>query len=61
MNIREAHERPEAMEETSVMMTGINCERIIHVWKYLQEKDNIRDIKLVSDYNVENFSEKILK
>ena len=63
LNIREAHERPEAMEETSVIMTGINCERIIQSLEILsiQEKDQSRDIKLVSDYNVENFSEKILR
>ena len=63
LNIREAHERPEAMEETSVMMTGINCERIIQCLEILslQEKDKSREINLVSDYNVENFSEKILR
>ena len=63
LNIREAHERPEAMEETSVMMTGINCERIIQCLEILslQEKNKSREIKLVSDYNVENFSEKILR
>ena len=63
LNIREAHERPEAMEETSVMMTGINCERIIQCLEILsmQEKDGSRNIKLVNDYNVENFSEKILR
>ncbi len=63
LNIREAHERPEAMEETSVMMTGVNCERIIQCLEILsiQGKDNSRNINLVSDYNVENFSEKILR
>ena len=63
LNIREAHERPEAMEETSVIMTGINCERIMQSLEILsiQEKDKSRDIKLVGDYNVQNFSEKILR
>tara|TARA_B100000401_G_C52544492_1_gene595471 strand:- start:137 stop:748 length:612 start_codon:yes stop_codon:yes gene_type:complete len=63
LNIREAHERPEAMEETAVMMTGINCERILQCLEILstQEKNKSRDTKLVSDYNVENFSEKILR
>ena len=63
LNIREAHERPEAMEETSVIMTGINCERILQCLEILsiQEKDKSRDIKLVNDYNVDNFSEKILR
>tara|TARA_B100000242_G_scaffold46993_1_gene27916 strand:+ start:132 stop:1259 length:1128 start_codon:yes stop_codon:yes gene_type:complete len=63
LNIREAHERPEAMEETSVIMTGINCERIIQSLEILtiQEKDKSRDLKLVRDYDVKNFSEKILR
>ena len=45
------------------MMTGINCERIIQCLEILsvQEEDKSKDIKLVSDYNVENFSEKILR
>ena len=52
------------MEETSVMMTGINCERIIQCLEILsiQEKNRKRrNLKLVSDYDVENFSEKILR
>ena len=63
LNIREAHERPEAMEETSVIMTGVNCERILQSLEILsiQEKDSCRDLKLVDDYNVKNFSEKILR
>jgi len=63
LNIREAHERPEAMEETSVMMTGINCDRIIQCLEILSIKENdiTRGINLVKDYNVKNFSEKILR
>ncbi len=63
LNIREAHERPEAMEETSVMMTGINCERIMQCIEILstQEKDKSGDIKIVNDYNISNFSEKIVR
>ena len=51
------------MEETSVIMTGINCERIIQSLEILtiQEKDKSRDLKLVRDYDVKNFSEKILR
>jgi len=63
LNIREAHERPEAMEETSVIMTGINCERILQSLELLsiQKKDKSTDLSLVDDYNVKNFSEKILR
>ena len=63
LNIREAHERPEAMEETSVIMTGINCERILQSLELLsiQAKEKSTDLKLVDDYNIKNFSEKILR
>ena len=63
LNIREAHERPEAMEETSVIMTGINCERILQSLDLLsiQAKEKSTDLKLVDDYNIKNFSEKILR
>jgi len=63
LNIREAHERPEAMEETSVIMTGINCERILQSLELLsiQAKEKSTDLDLVDDYNVKNFSEKILR
>ena len=44
-------------------MTGVNCERILQSLEILsiQEKDSCRDLKLVDDYNVKNFSEKILR
>ena len=63
LNIREAHERPEAMEESSVMMTGINSERILQAMNILfeQERDEKRTLKLVQDYDVSNVSEKILR
>lgn len=60
LNIREAHERPEAMEEASVMMVGLNKERIIQGLEVLetQEKDSLR---LVSDYSMPNVSDKVLR
>ncbi len=63
LNIRDAHERPEAMEESSVMMTGVNCDRIIQALEILnsQKRDDFRSLKLVNDYNVDNVSEKILR
>ena len=63
LNIREAHERPEAMEETSVIMTGINCDRILQSLDLLsiQAEEKSTDLKLVDDYNIKNFSEKILR
>ncbi len=63
LNIREAHERPEAMEEASVMMTGVNCERISQAMEVLssQKRGRDRSLKLAEDYNVNNVSEKILR
>ena len=60
LNIREAHERPEAMEETAVMMVGLKKERIIQGLKVLetQKKDSLR---LVRDYDVPNVSDKVLR
>lgn len=60
LNIREAHERPEAMEEASVMMVGLNEERIIQGLEVLktQRKETLR---LVEDYSMPNVSDKILR
>jgi len=60
LNIRQAHERPEAMEETSVMMVGLEKERILQGLAVLetQEKDTLR---LVKDYNMPNVSDKVLR
>lgn len=60
LNIRQAHERPEAMEEASVMMVGLKKERILQGLEVLetQEKDTSR---LVADYNMPNVSDKVLR
>ncbi len=60
LNIREAHERPEAMEEATVMMVGLNKERIFQGLQIL-EKQNKETIRPVSDYLVPNVSEKVLR
>lgn len=60
LNIRQAHERPEAMEETSVMMVGVNPERIMQGLSVLEaQRENT--LTLVKDYNIANVSEKILR
>lgn len=60
LNIREAHERPEAMEETSVMMVGLEKTRILQGLEVLKnQKQN--DLRLVSDYSMPNVSEKVLR
>jgi UDP-N-acetylglucosamine 2-epimerase (non-hydrolysing) len=60
LNIRQAHERPEAMEEASVMMVGLKKERILQGLEVLetQEKDTLR---LVGDYSMPNVSDKVLR
>ena len=60
LNIRQAHERPEAMEEASVMMVGLEKIRIMQGLKVLesQAKDTLRE---VADYSMPNVSEKVLR
>jgi UDP-N-acetylglucosamine 2-epimerase (non-hydrolysing) len=60
LNIRQAHERPEAMEEASVMMVGLEKTRIMQGITILesQAKDTLRE---VSDYSMPNVSEKVLR
>jgi UDP-N-acetylglucosamine 2-epimerase (non-hydrolysing) len=63
LNIREAHERPEAMEEAAVMMVGLNPERILQGLKQIQtqKRGEERSFRLVSDYSMPNVSDKMVK
>ena len=63
LNIREAHERPEAMEEASVMMVGLNPERIMQGLKIIfeQKRGKERTLRPVADYSMPNVSEKIVR
>ena len=62
LNIRQAHERPEAMEEASVMMTGMHPERIAQAMNVLKRQDvQHRNFRLVADYSMPNVSEKVLR
>lgn len=62
LNIREAHERPEAMEEASVMMVGMNPERVMQGLAELQHQSmDQRTFRLVSDYSAPNVSDKIVR
>ena len=63
LNIREAHERPEAMEEASVMMVGLNPVRILQGLIQLQYQniDDERNLIEVSDYSMSNISEKVVR
>ncbi|WP_288261505.1 non-hydrolyzing UDP-N-acetylglucosamine 2-epimerase [uncultured Prochlorococcus sp.] len=63
INIRETHERPEAMEETAVMMTGVNSERVRQAIDILikSKKGDDRKLDIVKDYQCKNISEKVLR
>lgn len=63
LNIREAHERPEAMEEASVMMVGLKFDRIVQGLSILQSQKRMeeRSLRLVGDYSMPNVSEKIIR
>jgi UDP-N-acetylglucosamine 2-epimerase (non-hydrolysing) len=60
LNIRQALERPEAMEEASVMMVGLKKERILQGLEILETQE-IDTLRLVNDYSMPNVSDKILR
>ena len=60
LNIREAHERPEAMEEAAVMMIGLNKERILQALSILDQQ-KFNKFNFVVDYSNQNVSDKILR
>ncbi|MHB8159803.1 MAG: non-hydrolyzing UDP-N-acetylglucosamine 2-epimerase [Thermoleophilia bacterium] len=63
LNIREAHERPEGMEETSVMLTGLELGRVLQGLEILkkQPRGEKRLLRQVADYSLPNVSEKMLR
>ena len=60
LNIREAHERPEAMEEASVMMVGLDKERILQSLQVLKTQTP-ETLRSVADYSMPNVSDKVLR
>ncbi|GAB0167078.1 UDP-N-acetylglucosamine 2-epimerase (non-hydrolyzing) [Lysinibacillus sp. CTST325] len=60
LNIRQAHERPEAMEEATVMMVGLKKERVLQGLEILKTQENY-SLKRVEDYSMPNVSDKVLR
>ncbi|EEY39712.1 UDP-N-acetylglucosamine 2-epimerase (non-hydrolyzing) [Vibrio mimicus] len=63
LNMREAHERPEGMEEASVMMVGLGVERVMQALQILesQPSGNERLLRQVYDYSMPNVSDKVVR
>ena len=63
LNLREAHERPEGMEEAVVMMVGLEVDRVKQALVILdtQPRGDIRGLRLVADYSVPNVSDKVVR
>jgi UDP-N-acetylglucosamine 2-epimerase (non-hydrolysing) len=63
LNIRQAHERPEAMEEASVMMVGLNSERILQGLSELENqlREESSTLRKVADYSMPNVSDKVVR
>lgn len=63
LNLRQAHERPEGMEEAAVMMVGLTTERVLQGLAIIdsQPRDENRLLRLVADYSMPNVSEKVAR
>jgi UDP-N-acetylglucosamine 2-epimerase (non-hydrolysing) len=63
LNLREAHERPEGMEEASVMMVGLESDRVMQALQVLESQlsGEERNLRQVSDYSMPNVSDKVVR
>ena len=63
LNLREAHERPEGMEEAAVMMVGLEADRVMQALQILESQlqGTERTLRLVADYSMPNVSDKVVR
>lgn len=63
LNLRDAHERPEGMEEAAVMMVGMNTERVMQALEILEDQPSgeTRILRQVGDYSMPNVSDKVVR
>lgn len=63
LNLREAHERPEGMEEAAVMMVGLSLDRVLQALDILKDQPRgpVRGLRQVSDYSMPNVSDKLVR
>jgi UDP-N-acetylglucosamine 2-epimerase len=63
LNLREAHERPEGMEEASVMMVGLEADRVMQALQVLESQlsGEERNLRLVADYSMPNVADKVVR
>lgn len=62
ITIRQAHERPEGMDETTLIMSGLNKQRVIEAIEVVTKQHNKkRTMRIIKDYDVDNVSKKVLR
>lgn len=63
LNLREAHERPEGMEEAAVMMVGLNSQRVLQALNIIdfQSNQSMRTLRQVADYSMPNVADKVVR